>query len=151
MSLFSDLQQRGLSTSYTRYVVEMERVLADTSRRGMPVSLPQHQSVAAQLDTQAAASLEQIQRLVPDEAKELTKWKRKPNVRKLFKPSNQALRRYMRFRGHPIPLHFKTGKETTSKDELRRLARSTGDPLYAAVDAYRDAKTVRTNHIKNWT
>lgn len=150
MGLFADMQSRGLWTSYQSYVVALEPLLAAASRRGMPVSTAQHQSVAAQLDAQAAAQLDLIQTLVPDAVKARTKWKKKPNVFLPFKPSNQALIRYMRHKGHPVPQHFKTKKETTGEDELRRLAKRTGDPLYSAVVDYRDAKTVRSNHIKNW-
>jgi DNA polymerase I len=150
MGLFADMSARGLRTSYDKYVVEMERILAAGSLRGMPVSPAQHASVAAQLDAQATAQLELIQTLVPDEVKQLTKWKKKPNVRLPFKPSNPALIRYMKFRGHEVPRHFRTKKQTTGEDELARLAKKTGDPLYSAVIDYRDAKTVRTNHVKNW-
>lgn len=150
MGLFADMAARGLSGGYSRYVVAIERVLAAASRRGMPVSPAAHAQVSADFEAECAAHLALIQRLVPDEAKQLTKWKRKPNVRLPFKPSNQALIRYMKFKGHSVPKHFKTGKDTTGEDELRRLAKATGDPLYSAVIDYRDAKTMRSNHLKNW-
>lgn len=70
----------------------------------------------------------------------LTKWK----------ASNQSLTRYMRYRGHPVPKNFKNDKDTTNQLELARLARSTGDPLYAAVLRYRKVQTILKNHIKNW-
>src|SRR6267154_2307450 len=54
-----------------------------------------------------------------------------------FKPSSQQLIRYMRHRGHPVPINLKKGKETSEAKELERLAKKTHDPLYRKVIWYR--------------
>jgi DNA polymerase I-like protein with 3'-5' exonuclease and polymerase domains len=78
-----------------------------------------------------------------------TRWcKLKP-----WKPSGGAtggLIRYMKHKKHPVPRAFKTDTETTAELELRRLAKSTRDPLYLAVIEYRELKGLLTNHVKNW-
>jgi len=53
-----------------------------------------------------------------------------------FKPSSQQLIRYMRHRGHPVPINLKKGKETSEAKELERLAKKTHDPLYRKVIWY---------------
>jgi len=69
---------------------------------------------------------------------------------KPWKPSQPGLVRYMKHRRHPVPRAFKTDKETTAELELRRLAKSTRDPLYLAVVEYRELKTLLSNHVSNW-
>ena len=150
MGLFSDMRDRGVWTSYDRYVVSLEPLLERASQRGSPVSPARHAEVSALLATKRDELFAQMQTIVPDEAKPLVVCKRKPSYRKPFKPSNKALIVYMRLRGHTVPRHWRTEKETTEQDELRRLSRSTHDPLYAIVLEYRDAQTMLTNHIKNW-
>ena len=50
--------------------------------------------------------------------------------RELFNPgSPKQLLAYLKHKGHPIPLRFKDGKETTGDKELDKLERSTGDPV----------------------
>lgn len=158
MGLFRDLQDRGLWSSYVKYVVEMEPVLEATSLRGMPVSILRHAEVSKLLDDRLAARLADMQRLVPNEAKKQRIYKTKKAIAahggavcyEPFKPSNVALKRYMILKGHPVPKHWKTKKDTTNQDELRRLAKSTRDPLYSLVLSYRDDQTVRNNHLHNW-
>lgn len=172
MGLFQDLTNRGLWRSYNAYVVSLEPVLEATTLRGLPISSERHTEVCAILDAEMSSQFAKMQTLVPPslgvrktklfekEPKRGTKvdvettliawpfgWTRVWP----FKPSNQALKRYMQAVKHPVPKHWKTGKDTTNEDELRRLLKQTKDPLYQAVLDYRDASTVRTNHLHNWT
>ena len=48
-----------------------------------------------------------------------------------------------------IPTDSK-GKITTGKDELKRLAEETGDPVLSAVIEYRSLGTVINNYLPNW-
>ncbi len=57
---------------------------------------------------------------------------------------------YMRFQNHPIPKNFKTGKDTTSEDEIRRLARSTKDDFYLKVLEARKLRKMRTTFVQAW-
>ncbi len=150
MGLFTDLRDRGLWEGYSRYVVAMESLLAAASRRGLPVSAERHAEVSGELRTRRDALFVDMQAAVPDEVKQLKVYKRKPPVRLPFRPSKKALVRYMNFRNHRVPRHWKSQKETTAEDELRRLYRETNDPLYGYVLGYRDAQTMLSNHLHNW-
>lgn len=154
MGLLQDIDNMGLSAGYRKFVLELEPVLVAMSKRGIPVSPEQHAQVTATLTQQVADLEAAMQTLVPDGAKKMTKWKKKQNVFLTWKPSggpNGGLIRYMKFRQHPVPKAFKTDKETTGELELRRLAKSTKDPLYEKVIEYRELKGLLTNHVKNWT
>ncbi len=148
--LLRDLRDRGLLESYERYVRRMEPLLRATGERGMPVSAEAHAAAYAEAKNRVAALFEEMQAMVPDECKPLRVYKRKPSVRLPFRPSNKALVQYMKYRQHPVPRAWKSQRDTTSQDELRRLARTTKDPLYECVLAYRDAQTLVANHLKNW-
>lgn len=150
MSLIADMQLRGVWAAFVRYVLTLEPILLTTTRRGLPISVTRHAEVTAEFEAELTQLYTQMQTLVPDDVKTLKVCKKKPSYRLPFKPSNQALVRYMRFRGHPVPKSWKTEKDTTAQDELGRLEKSTGDPLYRCVREYRDAQTVLRNHLKNW-
>lgn len=150
MGLIQNLQLRGINRGYQRHVVALEPVLRRMSARGIPVNAELFASVEAQLKGDMARYFAEMQALVPDEVKVLKVYKRKPSVYLPWKPSNKALIRYMRHRGHTVPKALKTGKDTTNELELKRLARSTGDSLYRKVLEYRNVQTVLSNHIHNW-
>lgn len=65
-------------------------------------------------------------------------------------PSHDGLVRYMQYRKHEVPKDWKTGKAITTEQEIERLARKTGDFLYAAVKSYKNVQTLLSNHMKNW-
>lgn len=150
MNLLQDIDNMGLRSGYDRYVLALEPVLTAMSRRGIPVSPAEHKRVTAELEVELKRVEQAMQVLVPEEAKQLTKWKKKINVQKVFKPSSKQLLAYMKFRGHPVPRAFRTEKETTAELELRRLAKSTRDSLYNAVVEYREIQTLLRNHVANW-
>ncbi len=49
-----------------------------------------------------------------------------------------------------IPLDYKSGKETTSEAELRRLAAKTGDPLLPLVLDYREIQKMKGTYVDGW-
>lgn len=162
-NLFADLHQRGIFRGYHEHVVRLNPVLERMSVRGMPVSPERFVEVVALLESDFKAAKELMQTLVPLEVKAKKRYKKVP--RKLegciqvegvwfrilpWSPSNKGLVAYMKYKGHPVPAHLKTGKDTTNQLEIIRLSRSTKDPLYAAVIQYRKAQTVLKNHVKNW-
>lgn len=65
-------------------------------------------------------------------------------------PSHDGLVRYMQYRKHEVPRDWRTGKAITTEQEIERLARKTGDFLYAAVKSYKNVQTLLSNHMKNW-
>lgn len=150
MSLFHDMQNRSTWDSYQKYVVEMEPIMRETSERGMPVSPEAHARMSDELEVEMAALEAQMQSLVPDEVKGIKVYKRKPSVVIPFKPSSQAIIRYAKFKKHPIPTDWKTGKATTREKELSRLYQQTKDPLYDCILTYRDRATLANNHLPNW-
>lgn len=150
MGLIASLQRKGIYQGYLRHIVQLEPILRSMSHRGMPVDQELFAATETMLQTDMARFLAEMQALVPDEVKVLKVYKKKPSVYLLWKPSNKGLIRYMRHRGHEVPKDFKTKKETTSAIEIKRLARSTNDPLYRKILEYRKAQTVLSNHIENW-
>jgi DNA polymerase I-like protein with 3'-5' exonuclease and polymerase domains len=176
MSLLADIDAMGLRAAYDKFVIKLEPVLKAMSERGIPVSPTEHARVTAQLQATVAAAESAMQAMVPEAVKAISpkrgyvrtpknvegmvqRWfesavagvQEQRYVRLLpWKPSQPGLVRYMKFKKHPVPRAFKTDKETTAELELRRLAKSTHDPLYLAVVEYRELKTLLSNHVTNW-
>lgn len=67
-----------------------------------------------------------------------------------FTPSPKQLIRYIKYRGHTVPKHFKTGKDTTAAVELDRLWKKTEDPLYRSVKVYREIQTMKGTFVEGW-
>jgi DNA polymerase I-like protein with 3'-5' exonuclease and polymerase domains len=144
----------GLARGYQKYVLELEPVLLDMTKRGIPVAPAEHARVMEQLKAEVETLLEEMQELVPVEIRKVKQYKKKPPKLLPWKPSGGAkgqLVAYMRFRGHAVPRAFKSDDETTAELELKRLAKQTHDPLYAKVIEYRELLGLRNNHCKNWT
>jgi DNA polymerase I-like protein with 3'-5' exonuclease and polymerase domains len=155
MSLFHDLHEKGLWRGYERHIVQLNPVLERMSMRGMPVDPDQFKVVTDTITNDFRAEKEKMQSLVPLElkVKKVYKKPRKDGVQERvleWTPSPKNLFAYMRFRKHPIPKKIKGNKDTTEAIGIQRLARSTKDPLYATVIAYRKAQTILKNHVKNW-
>jgi len=163
MGIIQTLQSKGIYRGYSQHIVALEPILRAMSDRGMPVNQESFASVEARLKADMERLTAEMQALVPDEVKQWKVYKREPKnkdgvvqrdgiwMKPLpWKPSNKALIRYMRHRGHTVPKDFKTKKETTNALEVKRLARSTNDPLYRKILEYRKAQTVLSNHIENW-
>lgn len=163
MGLISTLQSKGLYRAYTRHVVQLEPILQRMSERGMPVNADEFARVEALLQADMARFTREMQELIPDEVRKWKVYKKIPKnrdgcveregvwMRPLeWKPSNKGLIAYIRHRGHTVPRDFKTAKETTNALEIKRLARSTNDPLYKKVLEFRKAQTILSNHVANW-
>jgi len=71
-----------------------------------------------------------------------------------FKPSNDQLIRYMKFKKHPVP--WKKVKderktvETGAQKELVKVFKKTKDPLYKAVLEYRGCETAISRYVDKW-
>lgn len=162
--IFQMMRQKGLLRAYERHVVHFYPILERMSARGMPVDPGSFKQVVDHLNKDFADAKHRMQSLVPLEAKTKKPYKKKPkkNLEECIEqdgqwfrvmpwtPSNQGLLRYIKFRGHPVPIDRKKKKENTQALEIQRLARKTKDPLYVAVIQYRKAQTVLKNHVKNW-
>jgi hypothetical protein len=67
-----------------------------------------------------------------------------------FNPnSSKQIIRYMKWRGHKVPVKL-TGEETSDAKELERLAISTGDGFYDEITEYRQVSKMLTNDLPNW-
>lgn len=53
-------------------------------------------------------------------------------------------------RGYYVPLTFKEEKETTGKDELKRLAYATDDPVFFSIINLREHSKILSTDVKNW-
>jgi uracil-DNA glycosylase family 4 len=67
-----------------------------------------------------------------------------------FKTSSQQLIRYMKHRGHPVPMNIKKGRETSEAKELERLAKKTHDPLYRKVIWHREVRLMKSTFVDGW-
>lgn len=164
MSLFTALREKGLWRGYHNHIVRLNAVLERMSERGMPVEPEAFAQVVAHLKSEFTGAKNKMQELVPFSIKKKKVYKKVPKkkieecvqvdgiwVRPLvWSPSNKGLLEYIKFKQHSVPKDFKTKKETTKALEVKRLAKTTKDPLYASVIQYRKAQTVLTNHVKNW-
>lgn len=163
MGILQQLRDKGIERGYRRHIVALEPVLQQMSNRGMPVDPTRFAEVDAILSAAIEKSKGEMQALVPIEAKRLKQYKKTPkNLQDCFQkdgiwfrvlpwsPSNKGLLNYIRFKGHPVPKQFKTGKDTTAALEIARLAKSMGDPLYTKVLEYRKVATLKDNFIENW-
>lgn len=65
-----------------------------------------------------------------------------------FNPDSPAqLLAYLKHRGHAPGKSKQTGKESTDRETLQRLARETGDPLYALILDYRAVQKIRGTYV----
>ena len=74
-----------------------------------------------------------------------------------FNPnSSHQVKRYMKFRKHPIPKHAKRtdaagdAAETTEVKELERLYAKTKDPIYPLLIEKRQLKKVEGTYVEGW-
>jgi uracil-DNA glycosylase family 4 len=73
-------------------------------------------------------------------------------IKKPFLPgSKDQILDYIKFRGYKVPTKFKTGDETTEKEELQRLSVKTKDPLFAQILEYRELDKAHSTYIVGWT
>ena len=65
-----------------------------------------------------------------------------------FNPNSwQQLLAYIKAKGHKPGVAKRTGKETTDRDTLKRLATQTGDPLYTETIKLRAVTKVRSTYV----
>lgn len=73
---------------------------------------------------------------------------------KPFKPSNDQLIKYMKFKGHPVPIKKVKDErktvETGEQKELVKIYKKTKDPLYKAVLDYRGCETALSRYVDKW-
>jgi len=68
-----------------------------------------------------------------------------------FNPnSSDQLIRYMKAKGHPVPINRKEQRETTAKKELERLAKKVKDGFYLDVLDYRGLGKMLTTYVDGW-
>jgi hypothetical protein len=70
---------------------------------------------------------------------------------KAFLPnSSQQILRYMKFMKHPVPKDLKTKKETSGKDELKKLARKFSCDFYLKIIEFRELKKIKGTYVDGW-
>lgn len=68
-----------------------------------------------------------------------------------FNPgSSKQILAYMRKKGHPVPTAWKTGAETTNKEELERLAKKVKDSFYTDILEYRKYDKMISTYCVGW-
>ncbi len=80
------------------------------------------------------------------EQQAITRWCR---VESFSPASSPQLLDYARAKRHPLPVD-RDGKPTTSKQELLRLGRRVGDPLYGMVIRWRELQKIASTYIDGW-
>lgn len=163
-ALFRALKEAGIWNGYQRHILQLEPILSRMSQRGMPVDPKRYDEVKFELSCRVDGGLEEIQKLVPLDCKKIQIYKKEPKKKgpgvsligstwtKIhpWKPSNQALTAYCKFKAFDLPRDFRSKKVTFDQLHMDRLYAKTKDPLFKAVRDYKDAAVVLTNHISNW-
>ena len=164
------LRKRGLWDGYERLVYRVRPILDRMSERGIPINDERRRAFGAELDAAASEVDAEMQALVPDEIKNVHPkqgYKKVPKVLdglierefdgakrwcrlEPFKVSSQQLIRYMKHKGHPVPMNIKKGRETSEAKELERLAKKTHDPLYRKVIWYREVRLMKSTFVDGW-
>lgn len=67
-----------------------------------------------------------------------------------FKPSQDQIIRYIKWRGHKVPKAIGENRDTTSKLMMDRLAKQTKDPLYSGLLEFRGVQKMKTTYVDNW-
>jgi hypothetical protein len=68
-----------------------------------------------------------------------------------FNPnSTEQIKSYIRFRGHPMPQERGTDRDTTSKLELKKLAKKTGDEFYTRVVEIREVSKLKGTYVEGF-
>jgi hypothetical protein len=60
------------------------------------------------------------------------------------------VKRYLKWKGYAIPRDFKTEKETTAEEGLRRLIKEHNDPLLPLILDYREVGKARSTYVQGW-
>lgn len=166
------LAKKGLWRGYDDLVRGFQPVLADMTRRGIPVDDAARLTLQAALVEERDREGEAMQALVPDSLRNVhpkAGYKKVPKsteglVERAFPDggvrwcrilpflpnSSQQILRYIKAQGHPVPKNFKTLEDTTEAEELRRLGAKTGDPIYAKILAYRKAAKAISTYTTGW-
>lgn len=66
----------------------------------------------------------------------------RPCIERLYNPhaSSPNTKSYIRAKGYRMPVSLATGNETTGRNELRKLAKETGDRVLALTDTWRELR-----------
>ncbi|MDE2098745.1 MAG: hypothetical protein KGL39_15935 [Patescibacteria group bacterium] len=171
------LRKKGLWKGYDDLVRGFHPILADMTRRGIPVDDDARLTLQAALIEERDREGMEMQSLVPASLRNVLPkagYKKAPKstegmiqrefpgedgggpvmrwckVQPFLPNSSQQILRYIKAAGHPIPRNFKTLEETTEAEELRRLGAKTGDPIYTKILAYRKAAKAVSTYTMGW-
>lgn len=172
------MQQKGIYECYLRRVVGVNPILKQMGKQGIPVDRSALSQFGDELEHQEGLITARLNEQFPKSERTLypTGGYAKPPKEgvkppksagegselvqtsegkwawaKPFSPdASKQLIRYMRWKNHPVPKDFMTGRDTTSEDELKRLARSTKDDFYLKVLEARKLGKMRTTFVRAW-
>ena len=168
------LEKEGRWDAFIEHVVEVDPLLKVMGRAGVPVDMEKRAEFRARLEGELDEIDREIQQAVPKsvrpfrvrkrvpadavlggsvEGKEGAVWDHNPEGEwgerhPFLYNSPKQLVCYMTLRGHPVPRHHKTKKDTTGKDDIEKLAkRYPKDPLYPLILEARKRKKLIGTYI----
>jgi DNA polymerase I-like protein with 3'-5' exonuclease and polymerase domains len=172
-----DLRAAGMWESFIEDSRKLIPALERIGARGMLIDREAQEVLRCTLQAQEDEALGKLQELVPDQLRNLepkrkgkdgtvsygyvrtpkdtsemqlrefndgSRWCR---VLPFLPNSHDQIKRYMRFRGHAVPRHKRTGADTTEADQLRAMARRYRDETYSSILSYREAHKLTSTYI----
>jgi uracil-DNA glycosylase len=168
------LEKDGRWEPFVRHVLDVDPLLQVMGRGGVLIDLEQRAAFRARLQAELDDVEGRIRAVIPRETRRfkvrkivppdaqlgelvraLDNWVWDVNdagewgERQLFLYNESThLIRYMQFRGHPVPKHHKTQKDTTEAGEIERLAkRYPKDPVYPLIIEARERRKLISTYI----
>jgi uracil-DNA glycosylase family 4 len=146
---------------FESHYVTLHPLTVEMGQTGMPIDLVQQQKFRGEVQLELGRIDDEIQSAIPIDVRGFTVRKQVPADACLGEPggpskdrgtwsynadgewglrypflynSPKQVVKYMRYMQHPVPTNYKTGRDTTSADEIDKLAdKYPDDPLYVRI------------------
>jgi len=176
--IVADLKKQGRFDTFMRHHTELQPILNEMGQSGVLLDQEKRKEFRAAIEEDRKRIDNEIQCAVPDALRPFktrrkvppaavlgqpcktsgtAQWGYHPDTGEwgelsnfLYNSSGQVLR-YIKSQGHPVPRNYKTGKDTTGKDDLESLAkRYPKDPVYRRIIEARELHKVIGQYIDGY-
>jgi len=176
--IVADLKKQGRFDTFMRHHTELQPILNEMGQSGVLLDQEKRKEFRAAIEEDRRKIDEEIQKAVPANLRPF-KPRRKvgsdavlglpvkagsPDVvwgysaegewgesHSFLYNSSQQVLKYIKAQGHPVPRNYKTGKDTTGKDDLESLAkRYPKDPVYRRIIEARELHKVIGQYIDGY-
>lgn len=163
---------------FLQHWVRLDPVLKEMGRSGVLIDKEQKEKFRKEMNDEKERLDQQVQQAVPPDLRPFKVRRKVPPDAVLGSPvrltggeavwdcdangewgerspfsvgSSKQVIAYMRLQGHPVPRNYKTGRDTSSADEIERLAkRYPKDPLYKVIVAKREADKIISQYLNGY-